>query len=56
MNELEAANMEAMKKELSGSIKKGIEFANQGTRAWLQHLWLLFWHVEDNPTPYARLF
>ena len=30
MNELEAANMDALKKELSGSIKKGIEFANQG--------------------------
>ena len=31
MNELEAANMDALKKELRGSIKKGIEFANQGS-------------------------
>lgn len=36
MNELEAANMEALKKELSGSIKKGIEFANQGSTARYQ--------------------
>lgn len=30
LNELETANMAALKKELSGSIKKGIEFANAG--------------------------
>lgn len=31
MNELESANMAALKKELSGSIKKGIDFANGGS-------------------------
>ncbi|KAL3160027.1 hypothetical protein ABBQ38_010412 [Trebouxia sp. C0009 RCD-2024] len=30
MNELETANMAALMKELSGSIKKGVEFANEG--------------------------
>ena len=30
MNELETANMAALKKELGGSIKKGVEFANAG--------------------------
>lgn len=30
MNELESANMAALKKELSGSIKKGVDFANGG--------------------------
>ena len=30
MNELEAANMAALKKELAGSIKKGVDFANGG--------------------------
>ncbi len=30
MNELESANMVALKKELSGSIKKGVDFANGG--------------------------
>lgn len=32
MNELETANMAALMKELSGSIKKGVEFANEGQR------------------------
>ena len=30
LNELETANMAALKKELGGSIKKGIDFANGG--------------------------
>ena len=30
LNELESANMAALKKELSGSINKGIEFARGG--------------------------
>jgi len=30
MNELESANMAALKKELSSSIKKGVDFANGG--------------------------